>query len=191
MSYLKSFFHTIFVKRRKRSRIRSYVRGYIYLKKTNQIDKIANIKRILSDHKLSISSIKTPFYSLSGLVPESQHEISIRQYLLLRVGSHALNRALLLALSKKNGKVIYYLPKEWREILRRNGFEVAELRSAVLWNFYILLLSFYGLYIYFREIYRSLVNLKNKKRVLQPYVYFHNFVFRSFVWSFESRALLS
>ena len=54
-----------------------------------------------------------------------------------RVTGLKLNRALLYALGKSGSPVVYYLPPEWRKIIREQGFKVASFRTALVWNVFV------------------------------------------------------
>jgi polysaccharide biosynthesis PFTS motif protein len=118
------------------------MRGYQALKRSGQLARIAAVKQTLTNHSLILTSQDfSPV--VMGRGAESS-EIIVRQYLLARCGGLNLNRALLLALGKKQGRVVFYLPREWREVLTLHGFEVARLRSAVLWQLYVCAHLLYG-----------------------------------------------
>lgn len=118
------------------------MRGYRALKQSGHVDRIAVVKQALTEYSLNLpkgyfSSVVMGAGAISG-------EIVVRQYLLIRVGGINLNRALLLALGKDHGRVVFPLPREWREVLTQHDFEVAHFRSALLWQFYVCTLLFYG-----------------------------------------------
>ena len=124
-----------FFKKRERSQVRRMMRGYQVLKRTGRPDRIAAVKRALTEAPLAPADTRASSLVL-GCGAQAP-EIVVRQYLLSRVGGIGLNRALLLASGVRQGRVAYHLPKVWREILVQHGFEVARFRSAVLWSFYV------------------------------------------------------
>lgn len=133
------------MKRIQRARLRRIMRGYRVLKASGQFNRIAVVKHALTEHPLNLTS--QHFSSFVMGCGASSGEIVVRQYLLNRIGGlnlFNLNGALLLALSKERGRVVYPLAKEWREILVRHGFEVAHFRSALLWQLYVCALLLYG-----------------------------------------------
>ena len=118
------------------------MRAHLALKRSGDVDRIEKVKQALTEHCLNL-----PNHSFSKTIMgrgADVGEIVIRQYLLVRAGGLELNHALLLALGKKEGRVIFYLPKEWREILEQHGFKVAHFRSSVLWQLYICAVWMYG-----------------------------------------------
>ena len=118
------------------------MRAYLALKRSGDVDRIAKVKQALTDHRLNLASHGfSPTIMGQGA---EVGEIVIRQYLLVRAGGLELNHALLLALGKKDGRVVFYLPKEWRDILEQHGFKVAHFRSSVLWKLYICAVWLYG-----------------------------------------------
>ena len=123
------------IKRIHRARLRRIMRGYRLLKQSEHLDRIAAVKQALTESSLRLSKQQfSPVVMGCGSV---FGEIVVRQYLLVRIGGLNLNRALLLALGKKHGRVVFPLPSEWREILMRHGFDVAHFRSALLWQLYV------------------------------------------------------
>lgn len=131
------------IKRHQRSRLRRIMRGYQALKRSGRLDRIAAVKQALTEHPLKFTD--QDFSPVVMGRPSESCEIIVRQYLLTRCGGLNLNRALLLALGKKLGRVVFYLPREWREVLSKHGFEVAHLRSAWLWQLYVFALLLYGM----------------------------------------------
>jgi polysaccharide biosynthesis PFTS motif protein len=118
------------------------MRAHLFLRRSGEVDRIAKVKQALTEHRLNLAN-----HSFSSTIMgkgAENGEIVIRQYLLERVGGLALNRALLLALGKNEGRVIFYLPKEWRYILEQHGFKVDHFRSSVLWQLYICAFWLYG-----------------------------------------------
>ena len=135
-------FHEM-LKKWQRAKLRRTMRGYQSLRKSGSIHRIAMVKQALTEHALSRVS-----RNLSGTIMgqgDGFGEAVIRQYLLVRIGGLNLNKALLVALGKKNGRVVFYLPKAWREILTQHGFKVAHLRSSLLWQLYVGAIFFYGI----------------------------------------------
>lgn len=131
-----------FVKRMQRARLRRVMRGYGALKMSSHLNRIARLKEVLTEHSLGIT--ETQFSSFVMGVTTASNELVVRQYLLLMLGDIKLNHALLLAAGKKKARVIFPLPKVWREILVQHGFAVAHVRSGLLWQFYVFVLFIYG-----------------------------------------------
>lgn len=158
------------IQRIRRARLRRIMRGYRMLKQSGHLDRIAGVKQALTEHPLGLaiqhfSTVVMGSGAVSG-------EIVVRQYLLLRIGGINLNCALLLALGKTGGSVVFPLPKEWRTVLMQHGFKVAVIRSALMWQFYVFILLLYGT-IYIGRI--ALAGISNKKRGASPplrYAYF-------------------
>ena len=112
------------------------------LKQLGHLDRIAVVKNELTEFPLGLSGGQLSSFVMG--CGAASGEIVVRQYLLIRVGGLNLNRALFLALGKKRGRVIHPLPKVWREILTRHGFQVANFRSAMLWQCYVCAVLLYG-----------------------------------------------
>jgi len=151
------------------------MRGYGFLKKSESLNKIANVNREFANHSLSMHKIcLASFVFGEGAV---RAELVCRQYLLSRIAGLKLNRALLYALGKPGSKVVYYLPPEWRKIIRKQGFEVACFRTAVLWTAFVSVMLAYGVFKIARII---LIGIKaahkESNRQLGRYIYFIDFV---------------
>jgi polysaccharide biosynthesis PFTS motif protein len=119
------------------------MRGYRYLKVSNQLGRITAVKEALTNTKLNQCERRA-----SKLIFGAGHrnaELIIRQYLLTRVGGLSLNQALLCALGKPGSDVVHPLPPEWRTVVEQHGFKVARIRSALAWYGYVVLLLVYGM----------------------------------------------
>lgn len=129
--------------KRQRARLRRVMRGYRVLQHSASVDRIAQVKQALTVHHLNLTDRDfSPVIMGQGI---ERGEAVVRQYLLVRSGGLNLNHALLSALGKKNGHVVFYLPREWRDILTQHGFKVAHFRSSMLWQFYVGAVLLYGM----------------------------------------------
>lgn len=139
------------------------MRAHIRLKRSGELDRIARVKEILTEHHLNLTGQEfSPSLMGSGV---EHGELVVRQYLLVRCGGLKLNQALLFALGEKGGRVVFYLPKEWRDILEQHGFKIAHVRSSILWQLYVGAFLFYGLLQIIREILFGLFFRMNAKLV--------------------------
>lgn len=159
-----------FIKKIKRSRLRRVMRGYRLLKELGQIHLISEVKESVTEQKLSLTD--KSFSALLMGAGNSYGEIVVRQYLLIRIGGEGLNRALLSALSKGQGKVIYPLPKAWRTNISQHGFKVANIRSSLLWKLYIIAAWLYGVSQIVKIIFSGLISLTHKPIKQKKHVYF-------------------
>lgn len=130
------------MKRIQRTRLRRIMRGYRMLKQSGQLDRIAVVKQALTAQRLEL--LRPHFSSWIMGAGEASGEIVVRQYLLVRVGGISLNCSLLLALSEEKGRVVFPLPREWRDVLTQHGFKVARFKSTVLWQCYVCAHLVYG-----------------------------------------------
>lgn len=119
------------------------MRAHLSLKRLGNLDRIAQVKQALTEHRLNLT-IQDFSSSLMGQGIELGETV-VRQYLLVRCGGLNLNHALLSALGKKDGRVVFYLPKGWRDILVQHGFKVAHVRSGILWQLYVAAALSYGM----------------------------------------------
>lgn len=126
-----------------RGRLRQSIRGYRKLRSSGELGRIADVKQDLTEHMLGLG--RKNFSSIVMGCGIASGEIVVRQFLLLHLGGISLNRALLSSLGKVQGKVVYPLPKVWREILVLHKFEVDHFKSALLWQFYIFTALLYGI----------------------------------------------
>ena len=146
------------------------MRGYRKLKQANQLSRISLVKQSLTERPLNLTNNHFSSYVMgAGLL---SGEIIVRQYLLARLGGNSLNRALLLAIGKEHGRVIYPLPKEWRDVLKQYGFDVANLRSALLWQFYFFARLIYGVVLIGRIVFDGIVSRKSQDFKQKRYAYF-------------------
>ena len=148
------------------------IRGYRVLKKKNQLDRISLLKQALTEQMLSETNQHFSAYLFGAGYSEA--EVVLRQYLLVRIGGLKLNQALLLSLGKSSAKVIYPLPREWRLTISLHGFKVANIRSSLLWQLYILAAWLYGVFQIVQIIFSGLIALIHKPIKQKKYVYFSN-----------------
>lgn len=118
------------------------MRGYRVLKQSGHLGRIALAQQALTEQSLALTGGHFSTFVMGN--GAAFGEIITRQYLLVRVGGVNLNCALLLASAEKCGKVVFPLPKQWRNILVQQGFQVAHFRSALLWQLYACALLLYG-----------------------------------------------
>jgi len=151
------------------------MRGYRNLKASNSLNRIADINRALTNHPLDIKDKCYSKYVLGEGI--GQAEILCRQYLLTRVAGLNLNRALLHALGKPDVPVVYYLPPEWRKIIRSHGFKVASIRTALLWKAFVGMMLAYGVFKIAKIILSGIQAARNQStQQLGRYVYFDSLV---------------
>jgi len=139
------------------------MRGYRYLKKTIQLDKITAVKEVLTNTEININNKTSSKLIFGEGINDS--ELIVRQYLLMHFGGVNLNRALLSTLGKPGTAVVHPMPREWREVLRKHGFNVSELSSEFIWKAYVFMFFIYGV--------KSLIkqNLLNIKAFFTKYNY--------------------
>lgn len=157
---LKILFITNLLERRGRNRLRCIMHGYRFLKESNQLGLITEVKEALTNTHLGKISVHSSTVIFGTALKNS--ELIIRQYLLVRVGSMNLNKSLLYALGKPGSKVIHPLPPEWRKIIEQHGFKVAKIRSALAWNGFVMTMLAYG----FASI--AIQTFKNIKSIFHP-----------------------
>jgi len=130
------------------------MRGYQLLKKSNQLGLIATVKNELTNTRFSkIDSNASRLFFGAGI---AQAELIIRQYLLMRIGSFNLNKALLCSLGKKGSPVVYPMPKLWQNVVAKHGFSVAKIRCSLMWAGYVGFFCGQGVLSIVKQIYLSL-----------------------------------
>ena len=149
-------------------RARNILKGFRHLKTENNLGMMRIIRHEFASTPLNIIEQRfRPLIFGSGL---SQAEIIIRQYLLAVVATMNFDKAFLPIVGKPHLTMIYYLPPQWREVVRKKGVQVAELRSAIAWNFFLMLEFLKGIATICQMIWFS-CKTKNHKQ-LGRYVYF-------------------
>ena len=136
---------------------------------------IGDIKRKFTTQSLNIGERASSKYIFGENV--ALVESLSRQYLLTRVGGLNLNRALLYAFGKPGSSVAYFIPPEWRKIIRNHGVKVAPFRTALLWQTFIGMMLAYGFLRIVRIIFEGIMVEKDQpNRRLGRYVYFDGLV---------------
>ena len=129
------------------------MRGYRFLKVSNQLCRITAVKEALTSTRLNQCERLASKLIFGAGVKDA--ELITRQYLLIRVGGLSLNKALLYALGKPGSDVVHPLPPEWRKVVEQHGFKVAKIRSALAWNGFVALLLAYGMVLIARRLFGS------------------------------------
>ncbi len=146
--------------------------GYRLLKNSNLLSKISDINQILTTESLKIKEKCFSKYIFGSGIDHA--EVISRQYLLMRLLGQHLNRALLFSLGKSNAGVVYYLPPEWRECIRKKGFKVSSFRTALQWNAFVAIMLAYGIVKIVKIIFNGIrAALKQSKQKPKNYVYFN------------------
>ena len=145
--------------------------GYRFLRDSKSLSRIADNNRALTTQPLNIKE-KCFSKHIFGEGRESA-EVVCRQYLLTRVAGLKMNRALLYSLGKPSSPVVYYLPPEWRRIIRTQGFKVASVRTALRWNAFAGMMLAYGALKIVKIFLNGILVSRNRsKQQLGSYVYF-------------------
>lgn len=165
-----SFFATT-IKRVSRSRLRRIMRGYRLLKETGRHGLIATVKDELTNTRFDKIGLNVSKLFFGAGVEKA--ELIVRQYLLTRIGSLGLNKALLYSLGSKKSAVVYPMPKLWQNVLAKHGFRVAKIRCSLMWAGYVGLFWGYGVLSIVKYLCVSLYELiRPQSPVLGRYVYF-------------------
>jgi polysaccharide biosynthesis PFTS motif protein len=138
------------------------MRGYRFLWKTGQLERIAAVKDALTNAHLGPASRASAVIFGAGL---DNAELAVRQYLLFRLGVRVgLNKALLRSLGERTSPVVFYLPLEWRRVLRESGFGVAGFRSSMAWTAFAVLHLGYGVVSVAKAVAQSIRAMASRSR---------------------------
>jgi polysaccharide biosynthesis PFTS motif protein len=118
------------------------LRGYIRLKRGSSLGRIMETQIALVEMPLGISKSKISRH-LFGAATDKANE-AIRDFLITRVGQYSLNKSLLESLGENKGQAIHPLPKIWRGKIRSLGWNVSEIRSALIWQGFLFLCFGHG-----------------------------------------------
>lgn len=113
------------IKKKRKSRIRAYLRGFNILETEKNLDIIVRVRNQLANSPINGTSLESIF--------ESNKEICFHQFLVYRLINVEFNKALLIATGHPNKKVIYPMPYQWREILEQNGFKALHFSNNLKW----------------------------------------------------------
>lgn len=133
---------TYLVQRYGRLRLRRIMRGYRFLKDSKSLNRIGDVNRALTTQRLEIKENRFSKYLFGEGI--GQAEVVCRQYLLIRIAGINFNRALLHALGKPGSSLVYYLPPDWRKIIRDQGFKISVFCTVLLWNAFVGMMLAYG-----------------------------------------------
>ena len=138
----KVAFFGIYLNRRGRKKLIYAMRGYRFLKDSNQIGKIYSVLGSFMNNKLICCEQRTSKLFFGTALNNS--ELIIRQYLQSRVANLSFNKSLLCFLGKHGSKVVHPLPSQWRKLVEQNGFKVDNIKSALLWYSFVTQMWAYG-----------------------------------------------
>lgn len=167
----KIFSKFSFYKNHQLRKIRLSMRGYLKLKKLNKLHIIDDLKRQLIVNKLNIPLTQYSKTIYGVALPKA--EIILKKYLFIRILNNSFNRSLLISLVSKSNKISIPIPKQFREIIKKEKFLISDLKCQILWFFYLLALYVYGLSIIFKILFESILCLFNKKFPTKKYAYFY------------------
>lgn len=150
------------------------MRGYRILREQNHLDKIETLK-----NKIAITKFKNTDTRFSNQLlgfTQNNYELSLRQYLLYRLGGVNLNSSILSSIGSKRG-LVYPLPLSWQKIIKKNGFNVNFYNSSILWFLYLIFSYFFGLFRFSSILFFSLINIFRPCSNLINNVYFMNLTY--------------
>lgn len=165
-------------KERKISITQSHVNGYNQLLRENRPEYIAQLRNELANNTLNGVPLKTAL--------NSPKQICFHQFLVYRLINFEFNIAILSAINHPKKKVYYPLPSLWREILRKKGFKVPTIYSAIVWIKFNIKWYFIGIATGVLEFFRILAI--NKIRNNENAAFFENLYPSNLVQSIDKNA---
>lgn len=131
-------------RRRKRSALRSAMRGYLRLRDAGQIGSIDHACADLAAKPFDIPPTQlSPDFFGAGI---GKAELAIRQYVYLRRVLYRLPQALLAHVTPPSSPLAFPLPSEWRDALSAAGYAIDGPRSRLLWAAWLFLYWGYGVF---------------------------------------------
>ena len=163
----------ISLSRRRRRKIRAYMRGFRELQKHNKTEYVAEIRNELANHPTNGESITQIF--------DDKIETCYHQFLVYRLIDIDFNKALLSAIVHPNKHFYYPLPPSWREIIRSKGFKTTSLKNDILWFSFNFKWYLIGLITGLLEVFHS--EIFKKSRGFKKAAFFQNLYPNNFVQS--------
>jgi polysaccharide biosynthesis PFTS motif protein len=154
-----------YIDRRNRSKLRLIRRGYKQLHNNNRLGLILQLRDFLSKTKLKSVKIHTIFFGKNSL----NIELSVRQYLTVKILSMSFNKEVLYSLGAKK-PIRYPLPREWRIALTIKKIQVDNFSCALLWYGYVTLFWGHGVLHWLKSFW----SISYKRQDLGNYIYFHD-----------------
>lgn len=115
-------------KKLKKTKVRSYIRGYNILKGKDSLSYISYIKE-----KLSKITVNGENFDILNSSPE---DICLQQFLVQRLLGIDFNKQLLSAIAQES-KIFYSpLPLEWRKVLEKEGLNSISVKNSILWKLF-------------------------------------------------------
>ena len=146
---------TNWIKKRKKARIRSYIRGYNILIKEGRTEFIGNLRNELADNPINGKDLNEIF--------RCNKKTCFHQFLVYRLIDLKFNKALLAAVANPKKEIYHPLPNLWRRKLMNEGFKVPKIYNSLLWFNFNLKWYFIGVLTGIFQIFRVLFGGKNKK----------------------------
>ncbi len=167
---VSNFFLQHLIEKYKRERSRRYQRSYLKAKKNNTVVCVYKVKQVLSDTVCTEDASFSKFYFGSAI---KVAELSVRQFLLRSIVENRINRPLILVLGDEKKTVLHPLPRKWRVALKDEGFNVPAKQNALLFQTYVWIRFFSGIFNIIRFITGNIASLlAGKKESKGKYVFF-------------------
>jgi polysaccharide biosynthesis PFTS motif protein len=161
------------IARKRRSKLRSMMRGYRKLKEESKLSEIQELKAELSAEELVQLGSKASKIMFGAAADNA--DILIKQYMYAKL---LLNPKFNMAVLYSIGACVpikYPLPGKWQKKLRNKGYIVDSFSCYLLWVSYIVLYFCFGVYRVIQVIISTIISKKNNiARKNEPYAYFAN-----------------
>jgi len=153
-----------FFQKKGRIKLRLINRGYKQLKNSNRLGLITQLRDALTKTELKSVKIHSIFFGKNSL----DIELSVRQYLTVRILGISFNKEILYSVGAKK-PIRHPLPREWRNTLISKKIKVDNFSCALLWYGYIFLTWGYDSLQWLKSFWGMLYRRQN----LGNYIYFH------------------
>ena len=157
-------------KRRVRSRLRTCIRGYNYLKRNRAFSLVRYIYNDFSSCEFSAIGVNISAHIFGA--GASKAEYVVRQYLLEKLHCRPFNLCLLRAIGSRS-PIAYPLPPEWRTVLLNNDIQINVVLSAILWWVFLFKQFLKGLFVLVYVLLKSLIYSVCSFSPTATYAYFY------------------
>jgi polysaccharide biosynthesis PFTS motif protein len=169
LPFTRSYFRA-----RKRAGIRSSMRGYRMLETSGHMDLLVKLRDDITNTPLLAENYRAVPFFFGAASPKA--ELVLRQFLVSRLLNLSFNGKILRALSRKDARVNYPMPREWRKLLEQKGFRADTFFNTIIWNGFTGYMMLQGWIVTFRICLENIGSMFSSHRPQgdDSYVYFHS-----------------
>jgi hypothetical protein len=153
---------------KKKKYIRSIIKGYFLIKKSNNPNLISEIKYDLTKLKLNVS--ESDFSRFIPRINSIKIEIILRQFLLrILLDPWKINKHLLIYFSNKKSKLCYPLPADWIVFFKKKNINI-----SIFFSKFLLFINIFSQYLKGIVIFIKIIFFENFNNSHRSYVQFSN-----------------